>query len=269
MPISVIIITRNEEANIERCLNSVNWADEIVVVDSGSSDRTVEIARRFTDKVFVVDWMGYAKTKAYAVSKTRNSWIFWIDDDEEVSQELQSNIAGLQPEALAEFRAFKMPRRTYFLGRWIKNSGWYPDYVTRLFRKDYAQFSQDLVHEKLIVQGDIGKLNGDLLHYTDNDLSHYFKKFHRYTKLAAIELNQQGRRMNWFFAALKAWATFVKIYFLKLGFLDGVQGFQIATLTSFYILVKYFKLWELQRRDGRANLRPRLRKSEEYQHLGS
>lgn len=269
IPVSVILITKNEEENIRRCLNSVSWADEIVVVDSGSSDRTVEIARRYTHKVYVTDWHGFFKTKEYAISKTRNWWILWLDADEEVTEELRNSILNLTDDQLQANQAFAMNRRTYFMGRWIKHCGWSPEFVVRLFHKNWARFSRDSVHERLIVEGKIGHLSGDLLHYTDQNFKHYFKKFHHYTELAAQDLFVKGVTIRWWAVTLRALAAFFKIYFLKRGFLDGIQGFQIATLTSFYIFVKYFKLWELQRTHGSAHFRPGLRQSKTKECAGS
>ena len=242
-PVSVIVITRNEEGNIAECLESVRWADEVVLVDAKSSDRTVEIARRYTERIFIEQWKGFAEAKTFAVAHARNDWILWLDADERVTPELAGEVTRLMqtPPPVA---AFSMARRAYFLGRWIRHSGWYPGRVVRLFRKDRAAFSSAAVHEGLEVQGEVGNCGNDLLHFTDPNLFHYMAKFNRYTTLASGELFKSGVRFRAIDLIVRPPWLFFKMYFLRLGYLDGMPGLLLALLSSAYVFSKYAKLWE-------------------------
>ncbi len=241
--LSVILITLNEERNIEACLRSVEWADEIIVVDSQSTDKTVEIAKQFTDKVVSIDWKGFAASKNLALRQAQCDWVLWIDADERVPAELAAEIrqviAQNPPEA-----GFAIARRAFFLGRWIKHCGWYPGYVLRLFRRSKACFNDNLVHEGLILQGEQGRLHNDLLHYTDDSLEHYMWKFNRYTSLAAEELVQRGRKAGWFSMVGRSLHAFFRMYILKRGFLDGMEGLMLCLLSANYVAMKHAKLWE-------------------------
>jgi glycosyltransferase involved in cell wall biosynthesis len=242
--LSVIIITFNEEKNIRDCLQSVAWADEIVVVDSKSTDRTVEIAREFTGKIIITDWMGYSETKKLALEQATCAWVLWIDADERVTDELrleiQSTIKANPPQ-----NGFEVSRRAFFLGKWIKHCGWYPGYVLRLFRKNKARFDDSPVHEGVILAGERGRLKGDLLHFTDDTLEHYLEKLNNYTSLAAHKLISQNRQAGIFVIFSRALFIFVKMYVLRFGFLDGIKGFILCLLSANYVAVKYAKLWEL------------------------
>ncbi|MBI5214622.1 MAG: glycosyltransferase family 2 protein [Ignavibacteriae bacterium] len=250
--LSVIVITKNEERNIRECLESVKWADEIIVVDSQSNDRTVEIAREFTENIFVIEWKGYGETKNFALTKVTNEWVFWLDADERVPKELADEIK-LTIQSSREMTAYKVARRAYFLGKWIKHCGWYPGYVVRLFKKDSAQFTQSLVHEKVEIAGTFGQLQHDLLHYTDDNLFHYFSKFNNYTSLAAEEMKKSGRNYSLWDVLTRPPFLFFKMYFLRLGFLDGMHGFILSAVSAFYVFVKYGKLWELYRHNSEKN----------------
>ncbi len=245
MPLSVILITFNEEINIDECLTSVEWADEIVVVDSKSTDRTAEIAKRFTDKVIITDWYGYAENKRIALSNTSHEWILWLDADERVLPELRDEIRAILQQNPQQ-NGFEVKRKAFFLGKWIKHCGWYPGYVLRLFRKSTASFSQNRVHEGVHVRGSIGRTNHALLHYTDRVLDHYLEKFNRYTTLAAEELAQKKKKTSVWAMIFRSIHTFVKMYFLKLGVLDGPKGLMLCLLSSGYVMCKYAKLLEIQ-----------------------
>jgi len=247
--LSVLIITKDEEKNIQECLESVTWADEIVVVDSGSRDRTVEIAKAYTPKVFSAEWRGYAETKRWALDKVTGEWILWLDADERVTPELAREIR----EAIRNDRGiegFYIPRKAFFLGRWIRHGGWYPGYVLRLIRREKAHFSHSLVHEYLDFQGRAARLHSPLLHHTDPTIEHYFEKFNRYTSLAAQELWERGRRFRLVDLIFRPIHMVLKMYVFKRGFLDGFQGFLLAILSGTYVFVKYAKLWELEKRQG-------------------
>jgi glycosyltransferase involved in cell wall biosynthesis len=252
--LSVIIITKNEERNIRECLESVGWAGEIVVVDAGSSDRTVELARAVTPKVFVDAWRGYGAARNEALTHCANEWVLWLDADERVTQALAAEIKSMIALAGVDLVGYEVPRAAYFLGKWIKHCGWYPGYVVRLFRRSAGRFTEDKVHERLEIKGKLGRLKSDLLHFTDPNLFHYFEKFNRYTSLAAEELLGRGRRFRLSQLLLRPPWVFVRMYVLRGGFLDGIQGLILSLLSSCYVFVKYAKLWELSPSDERSKL---------------
>jgi len=244
--VSVIVITKNEERNIRDCLMTVRWADEIVVVDAGSTDRTVEAAREFTSKIFVRPWDGYGAAKNFALSQCVSEWVLWLDADERVTDGLQKEIRQALASVPAEVAGFSVPRLAMFLGRWIRHCGWYPGRVIRLFRKPGARFSEERVHERLYLEGQVELLHSDLLHYTDPDLTHYYEKYNRYTSLAAEELAERGVRFRILSLIVRPWWVFVRMYFLRLGFLDGIAGLILCKASAAYVFTKYAKLWERQ-----------------------
>ena len=248
--ISSIIIAKNEEYNIKNCIESqLECIDEIIVfVDSKSSDKTKEIAESYAKvNCRVAQWEGYAKTKQNAVDIATNDWIFWIDADETITPELSAEIVKFKKENNNEV-VFDVARRAYFLGRWIKHSGWYPGRVERLFNRKYVKFSENNVHEYLVHSGNVGHLKNDINHFTDPSISHYFEKFNRYTTLASIDLKEKKKSFKLTDIILRPIFIFVKMYIFKLGFLDGVQGFILAVFSSAYVFTKYSKLWELKER---------------------
>lgn len=246
--LSVITLAYNEEHNIAQCLATVRWADEIIVIDSGSTDRTGELARQFTDKVLNVEWRGYGATKNFALERATGDWILWLDADERVPEELAAEMQSVLRSNDGSIAGYRVARRAYFLGRWIKHCGWYPGRVTRLFRKSKARFTESNVHEQIIVDGRIAELKNDLLHYTDPNLQHYFQKFNRYTSLAAADLQAAGKTFSVLDLLLRPAFLFFKMYVLKRGFLDGIQGFILCVVSAAYVFTKYAKLWELQKR---------------------
>lgn len=250
--ISCIIITYNESRNIRRCLESVNWVDEIVVVDSHSTDDTREIASAFTDKIHQLKWSGFGPAKECARDKATGDWILSVDADEVVPDELKEEIRGAV-ESQESLDGYFMPRRSNFLGRWIGHGGWYPDLVLRLFRKEKGRFTDRVVHEEVRVSGSTGRLKSDLLHYTDPDFDHYLKKLNRYTSLDAVQLLREGRRAGVLDALFRPILTFVKMYLFKLGFLDGLPGLILAVSSSFYVFSKYVKLWHLRKTAARED----------------
>jgi (heptosyl)LPS beta-1,4-glucosyltransferase len=249
--ISSIIIAKNEELNILRCIESqFNCIDEIIVlIDENSGDKTLKIVKSFPQvRMEIVKWMGYSKTKQYAVSLTSNDWVFWIDADEEVSTELADEIISFK-KGTPGYAAYSIKRKAFFLGKWIKHSGWYPGRVTRIFNKNEVKFSDSDVHEHLIVKSETGKLENDINHYTDPAINHYFVKFNRYTTLAAEELFKKGKSFSVSDILFRPIAIFVKMYIFKKGFLDGIQGFILAVFSSSYVFTKYCKLWELNKKN--------------------
>ena len=247
LPLSVIVITKNEEHNIDACLDSVSFSDDIVVVDAASTDRTVEIARERGATVFVEEWLGFSEAKSFALRHVRHDWVFWLDADERLTEEARDEIQLIASSGDTRFAAYRIARKSFFLGKWIRHSGWYPGYVTRLFRKSLSRFSDSDVHEFLEVEGLTGTLRHDILHYTDADLNHYFSKYNRYTTLAAEEMQRKGRRANPADLLLRPLIVFLKMYFIRLGFLDGMEGFILARLSASYVFTKYAKLWEAVR----------------------
>lgn len=252
LTLSVALITKNEEGNLERTLASVRWAQEIVIVDSGSTDRTPEIARRFGAQFFTEDWKGFGAQKNSALAKCTGDWVLALDADEEVSdplaQEIRSLLAG-QPAHDAYF----LPRRNFFLGRWIRRGGYYPDPKLRLFRRGSASFAERAVHETMRCAGSTGRLRGDLLHHAYPTLDAYIEHMNRYSALGAAQAVGRGKSSRSLPAFL--WnvcvtpvATFQYNYFLRLGFLDGREGFLLHLYHSVYVSWKYAKAWELSRR---------------------
>lgn len=244
MKISATVITFNEEENIAAALESLFWADEIIVVDSESADRTVEIALRYTKQVFVRQWPGYSDQKNFAADRARNDWIFSLDADERVSDELAREIEQLDSDLESRYAGFEMPRLTFYLGRWIKHSGWYPDLKLRLYDRKRGRWRGEYVHESLEVRGEVGKLKGNLLHYTVRDASEHHLRIDRYTSLAAEQAYSQGKRASLAALLIAPVATFIRSFVVKRGFMDGVQGLAISFFAAHYTFLKALKLWE-------------------------
>ncbi|MDP2939658.1 MAG: glycosyltransferase family 2 protein [Candidatus Omnitrophota bacterium] len=246
--LSVIIITRNEESNIRDCLGSVKWAGEIVLVDQSSADKTVEIAKEFTDKIYITENKDFCEPdRMFAISKASNEWILALDADERVSDELKQEIVSLL-EQKDKLDAYYIRRRTYFLGKWIKGCGWYAN-VLRLFKKGKVSFS-GRIHEPGCPLGSVGYLRGHIMHYSYGSLNEYFEKFNRYTSVVAKEEYEKGIRINrgnfllLFF--IKPMYFFVRKYFLQRGFMEGWRGFFISFSASLGLFMTYAKLWEKQ-----------------------
>lgn len=249
--LSVTIITLNEEDNIREALESVKWADEIIVVDSGSTDNTVEICKEYTDKVIYSPWPGYMAQKNLAIDKSSHTWILSIDADERVTPLLASEIQETLKEPKVD--AYAVPRHVFYVDRWIDHSGWYPDYKIRLFRRDKAEWGGGNLHETIVVNGDVKYLKGDLLHYTFRDLAHHVNTMNNFTSLAAREYIGVGKRFRLTDMLFRPVFMFFKSYILKQGFRDGLPGIIIAVTAGYHVFMKYAKLWELsrtQRRDG-------------------
>lgn len=247
MKITATVITLNEERNIADALKSLTWADEIVVVDSESTDRTVEIARKFTDRIFVRSWPGYAQQKNFAAEQAANDWIFNLDADERISDELAREIENLKHRSALDAAAFEMPRRTWYLDRWIKHSGWYPDYKLRLYDRTRGRWVGDFVHESVSVDGRVERLAGNLLHYTVRNSSDHHQRLDRYTTLAAREQFSNGKRTSIASLLLSPAGSFFRSYILRRGFLDGIPGLAIACFAAHYVFLKNLKLWEMSK----------------------
>jgi glycosyltransferase involved in cell wall biosynthesis len=241
--VTATVITFNEAANIEAALASLAFADEIVVVDSESTDDTVAIARRFTDKVWVRPWPGYIAQKNFAAEQASHDWIFSLDADERVSPRLADEIRGLPAEGAPA--GYRIPRVTFHLGRWLRSTDWYPDYQLRLYDRRRARWAGRHVHESVRADGAVGRLNGEILHYAYRDLSHHLQTMDRYTTLAARQMFEDGRRAGWWDLALHPPAAFFRNYVLRGGFRDGVPGLIVSAMNARYVGLKLAKLWEL------------------------
>jgi len=244
-PISATIITHNEAANVEEALRSVSWADEIVVVDSGSTDATLEICRRYTKRVFQRDWTGYVDQKNFAVDQSSHDWIFSLDADERVSAELLGEIQSLRDKGVGH-PGYRIPRVAFFMGRWIRHGDWYPDYQLRFFHRKHGRWQGGQVHESVKIQGIPGQLKGEILHYTYRSLSDYLRRLEIYSALAAADYAQRGKVAGGLKLLGNPLVTFIKAYILKRGFLDGVPGLMVAIMGAVSVYFKYAKLYELQ-----------------------
>lgn len=245
MKISATIIVRNEEENLPDVCESLAWADEIVIVDSDSTDGTVDIAKRYTDKVFNREFKGYQDKHEFADSMTTGDWIFWIDADERVTPELQRSIERLRSEdieALAD--GYRIARRTFFQGRWIKHCGWYPDYQMRLYRKSKSYWDGVAPHQTARVDGRIETLEGELLHFTKRSLSEYHRVLDSYTSLAADAIARSGKHVGAVAIIGSSIAAFFRTYVLKQGFRDGIPGLIISVFAGYGVFLKHAKVWE-------------------------
>jgi len=247
--ISAVIICCNEEEKIERALKSVQGiADETIVVDSGSQDQTIEICRRYTDRIYQRHWEGYRRQKQYATDQARNDWVLSLDADEVVSPELYAELSQWRCAVADERAGYHVPRKTHFMGKWIEHTSWYPDWQLRLFRRSAGRWEGGRVHESFKVSGSVGRLQGHLHHYTYSNLSEFLQQLDRFSSLAAADLFDRGVRANLYNLVANPPLVFLKNYILKRGFRDGPQGFVVSILSSASTLFKYLKLWELQHR---------------------
>lgn len=242
--ISVVIITGNEENNIKDCLQSVTWADEIIVVDSESSDNTVRIAGEFTDKVITQKWLGYAKQKSYAISLAKNEWVLSLDADERVTKELADEILNFDFE-IAGFSAFRIKRENYFIGRKINECGWGNDYQLRLFKKSKTKLNERLVHEGFIVDGEVSNLKNSIIHFSYTNLKDGFDKINIYSSLEAEEKYNRKKVTTFriiFFPVL----AFLQHYFIRKGIKDGKHGLMVSLMHAMTKLQVQMKIWEIK-----------------------
>ncbi len=243
--LSVVIICFNEEKNLERCLSSVRWAEEIVVLDSYSTDRTLEIAKQYTSRVYQHEWEGYSRQKSRALALATQPWILSLDADEAVSPGLAEEIRGCF-EGETKFTGYRMPRMAYYLGRFLRHC-WYPDYQLRLFRRDRGRWIGAEVHEKILLDGPVGTLRHPLLHYSFEGIGDHLETISRYTALGAESLRRSGRSFSLLRLLGSPLAMFLQNYVGKRGFLDGLPGFIASVLSGVHEFVKYARLYELER----------------------
>ncbi|HPQ39065.1 MAG TPA: glycosyltransferase family 2 protein [bacterium] len=243
--ISAVIITLNEETNIEDCLQSVDFVDEIIVIDSGSCDRTVELARKYTPHVFSIQWTGFAAAKNFGIDRASHDWILSIDADERVSGELKDAILAVK-SLPADVSGYSIPRRTWYLNRWIRGGGWYPDRNIRLFNRKNGRFDDVCVHESVNLAGPVEPLSGDILHFSYRDISDHVNRINRYSSLSAQIWHEHGRRTHPLVMIFRpVWECF-RSYILRGGFRDGREGIILAMLHGYYVFLKYAKLRELR-----------------------
>lgn len=241
--VSVAVITLNEEHRIRRCLESVAWADEIIVVDAESHDKTVQIAREFTDRVMSRPWAGFATQKNFALDQSTGDWVLSLDADEETPAELRHEIMAIVGDAQA-CDGYAIRRRNIFLDQWVRHGGLYPDWQMRLFRRGRGHFVERAVHESASVEGTVGRLRAHLVHRSYEGVSDFLERANRYSSLAADELMREGHRMRTRDLILRPLARFTSMYLLRLGFLDGHRGLLLAALYAYYVFMRSAKVWE-------------------------
>jgi glycosyltransferase involved in cell wall biosynthesis len=242
----VTVITRNEAADLPHALESVAWADELVVVDSESSDETAAIARRFTDRVVVRPWPGYVEQKNFAASLASHDWILSLDADERVTPALAAEIRAVLA-APAASAAYRIPRVTWHLGRWIRTTDWYPDYQVRLYDRRAARWAGRYVHEHVEVHGSTGQLTAEIQHFPYRDVADHLETIDRYTTYAARQMYESGRRAGFLQQAGHPPLAFLRNYLLRGGIRDGMPGLIVSTMNAYYVFLKFAKLWELTR----------------------
>ena len=251
--LTVTIITRNEAAHIEACLASVDWADERLVVDCGSTDDTVALAERSGARVIVHEWPGYAAQKNFAATEAQFDWVLSVDADERVTSDLAGEITSVlaNPDAAG----YRIPRVTRHLGRWFRTTDWYPDSQLRLYDRRRAHWTSRRVHESVEVAGPIRGLRHDLQHYAYRDIGHHLATMDRYTTLAAADMFEAGRRAGLFDLVCHPPAAFLRNYILKRGALDGIPGLIVSAMNAHYVFLKFAKLWALQHAPSQSDPR--------------
>ncbi len=244
VPVTATVITFNEAANIQAALESLSWADEIIVVDSDSTDNTAEIARKFTSKVIVRRWPGYVAQKNFAGEQASHDWIFSLDADERVTPELAAELKAVMARGPGA-AGYRVPRVTFHLGRWMRSTDWYPDYQLRLYDRRRARWAGNYVHESVKADGPVADLRSELQHYAYRDLAHHCQTMDRYTTLAAKQMFEEGRRAGFFDLLVHPPAAFFRNYVLRGGFRDGTAGLIVSAMNARYVGLKFAKLWEL------------------------
>jgi glycosyltransferase involved in cell wall biosynthesis len=244
VPVSVYVLTFNNRRTIERCLKSLDWAEELVVVDSMSTDGTFDICRQYTDRAYQCEWKGHRDQYQYAADLTTRDWIMFVDADEEVPPELAEEIRKELERGGNSFDGYIAYRRTHYLGRWIRYGGWYPDCEIRLYRREKGRWEGGL-HAKVAVNGKVGSLKNLYLHYTYRDISDQIQTIDKYSRIAAEDMAGSGQKFSLFKLLFHPPFRFFKEYILKSGFRDGFPGLVIIVSTMFYVFIKYAKLWEL------------------------
>lgn len=260
--LSVILITKNEAEVVGRCLESVRWADEIIVLDSGSTDATVEICRRYTDKVLVTDWPGFGPQKNRALALATCDWVLSIDADEWLDDALREAVR--EAIARADAQGFRLQRLSSYCGRYMRHSGWWPDEVLRLFRRNAGRFSDHRVHERVMVEGRVGTLPGLLLHESYRSLDQVLEKVNHYSREGALDLHGRGQRASLGTAVGHGLWAFFRTWILRRGFLDGREGFIVAVSNAEATYYRYLKLMYLRQGDAKGRETPPNRTDREH-----
>lgn len=246
--ISAVVIAYNDAPNMRKCLEGLSWVDELVVIDSHSTDGTTEICHEFTPHVFHYPFQGFGKLRNHALTHATYDWIFSLDTDERVTPDVRSEIEHLLQEGPSA-QAYLIPRRNYFLGRWIKHCGWYPDYrQPQLFHRHAMRYREDLVHEGYELKGQLGCLHASLEQIPFRDIDHYWQKMDRYSSLRAEAMHREGRRFHLHQLIVRPLFTFLKMYVFRGGILDRKPGLILSISYAYYTLAKYAKLWEIQKK---------------------
>ncbi len=245
--LTVIVPTCNEEETLPHCLRSVEWADEIMVVDSGSTDATLKIAKQFTNRILQHEYINSATQKNWAIPQATHPWVMIVDADERVTPQLREEIEKVLQNPMHQ--GYYIGRLNYFLGHPLRHGGWSPkeDRNIRLFMRDRGRYEDKEVHADVLVQGTVGNLFHPLIHHSYRTLSQYFKKMDRYTQWAAMDIVKAKRPVRWYHVTLRPLGDFLRLYIMKLGLLDGFPGLIIALLSAYYVMVKYSKAWEIQK----------------------
>ncbi|OQW49264.1 MAG: hypothetical protein A4S09_12165 [Proteobacteria bacterium SG_bin7] len=244
--VSLVSITFNEESNIERCIKSVPWCDDIVILDSKSTDQTAQVAKNLGARVFVEDWRGYGPQKNRAAELAKNDWVVFLDADESLTPELANEIYSLFRAKALDRDAYEFPRLSIHLGREIRHGGWYPDRQKRFYNRTRCKWSEVSVHEELKASK-VGRLSGNMIHRPFKNLAHQIQKNNNYSSLMAEELSRKGTRFSCWKFFLKPISKFIECYFLKLGILDGMAGLVIAVGAAYSVHLKWAKIWEIQK----------------------
>ncbi len=245
--VSALVITRNEEGNIRRCLKSLSWADEVILVDAESQDRTAQIAREYTQRVYSHKWDGFVAQRNWTLKQAQYQWVFFLDADEVISPQLREELETLKDKEMGDYSGFEIPRRAFYLGGWVNHCGWYPNYQLRFFDRKRGEWVEGMIHERVEVRGRVGRLKGEILHYPYPNLSFHLQRMDSYSSLRAEELYQKGRRSHFWDLLLRPIFKFLKMFFLRLGFLEGVRGFIISCFGAYYSFLGYAKLFEKER----------------------
>jgi len=248
--LSAALITKNEARNIRRCLDFLKWTDEIVLVDTGSQDETVRIAREYGCEVYNIEWEGFGPAKQYAVDRTSNLWVLVVDADEVVTPELRDSIRGILREPV--YNGYTIRRKSFYLGKPIQYCGWGNDYVLRLFHKNHGRFDEKRVHESIHIEGKPGVIDAPLLHYTYPTVGDHVRKMELYAGLSAMRKYEQSRSVTLAGAIIRGIMKFFKMYGLQLGFMDGKPGLVLSLNSAYGVYLKYLNLWELNRKGGNS-----------------
>jgi glycosyltransferase involved in cell wall biosynthesis len=246
--ISGCVITFNEEKKIARCLRSLSWCDEIVVLDSFSTDRTVEICRGFTDRIFQHEWMGYVGQRNLIRGMATNEWVLFMDADEEVSPGLRKEIEWELEQSGGRYAGYEFPRLVYYLGRWIRHGEWYPDTKLRFFRREYGRTEGQEPHDRVVVNGAVKRLKNPIWHYTYDGIRDHVDTLNRFSSITAQQRFTEAGAFRWSDLLFRPLFRFLRGYVLRRGFMDGAPGFVIAMVNSYGVFIKYSKLWELHRK---------------------